>query len=95
MEQENLFDRIHEALDAEPRPGAYERLRAALIKSPARAQRRPALQMRWSKMGFKLAAGLAVVALAIAISAAILVRHSARLEACLPARENRSTLTRR
>jgi len=75
MEERSLFDRIHEALDVEPRPGAYERLRTALASKRVKPQRWPALTMRWSKLGLRLAAVMTVVVLAIAAAAALLVTH--------------------
>jgi hypothetical protein len=72
-----FFERLHDALDVEPPPGAYERLRIALAKSPATPQAWPVLRMGGTKMGFRLAAGLAVIALAVAIFAAFLAAHNA------------------
>ena len=77
MEEQLLYDRIHDALDIEPPAGAYERLRASLTRMPTKLQSLPALQTRWSKMGFRFTAGVALVALAVAITAAILALHSA------------------
>ena len=77
MDEKILFDRMHEALDIDPRPGAYERLRIALADSPAKPHRRPVLRMGGSKMGFRIAAGLAVIALAAAIAAAFIAAHNA------------------
>jgi hypothetical protein len=76
--QEDMFDRIHEALDVEPPAGAYERLRVALSRKPVRVRRWPALETRWSKMGFKIAAGVALAALAVGIVAAVFALHSAQ-----------------
>ena len=77
MEDRLMFDRMHEALDVELPPGAYERLRTSLVKKPVRSRRRPAFPTRWSKMGFKLAAGVALIALAAATAAAIIAIHNA------------------
>ena len=77
MEQPFLFDQIHDALDIEPPAGAYERLRTSLTTEPVSPHRLPALQTRWSKMGFRFTAGVALVALAVAITAAIFAIHSA------------------
>jgi hypothetical protein len=77
MDEKVLFERMHDALDIELRPGAYERLRIALAKSPAKPHRWPVLRMGGSKMGFRLAAGLAVIVLAAAIVAAFLATHNA------------------
>lgn len=75
MDERILFDRFHEALEAEPRPGAYDRLRVALAKNPVKAQRLPAFPMRWSRTGLRLAAVMTVVVLAIAVAAAFLATH--------------------
>jgi hypothetical protein len=77
MEEQILFDRMHDALDVEPPAGAYERLRIALTKSPAKQNRWPVLRMGGSKMAFRLAAGLAVIGLAAAIAAAFIAAHNA------------------
>jgi hypothetical protein len=77
MQEDTMFDRIHDALDIEPPAGAYERLRIALNQKPVTPYRWPAFQTRWSKMGFRLVAGVAMVALAIAILAAAIAIHSA------------------
>ena len=37
----------------EPRPGAYERLRASMKSQPVPRQRRPVFRMRWTKMGLR------------------------------------------
>ena len=76
MEEQLLFTRIHDALDIQTPPGAYERLRTHLTKKPVRPLRWPALQTRWSNMGFRFAAGLAIVAIAIAAGAAALAIHN-------------------
>jgi hypothetical protein len=77
MDEKILFDRMHKALDIEPPPGAYERMRIALAESPAKPHSWPVLRIGGSKMRFRLAAGLAVIALAAAIAAAFIVAHNA------------------
>ncbi len=77
MQEDLMFDRIHEAFDIETPAGAYERLRVALNKKPIRPYRWPAFETRWSRMGFRLAAGVALVALAVAILAAVFAVHLA------------------
>ena len=72
MEERTLFDRLHQALDVEPRPGAYERLRIALANERVKPPRWPASRTMWSKRGLRLAAVTAVVALAVAAVAAFL-----------------------
>jgi hypothetical protein len=77
MEERYLFDRIHDALDIEPPAGSYERLRLALNKKPVNPRLWPALPMRWSNMSVRVAAGIALVALAAATAAAIIAVHNA------------------
>jgi hypothetical protein len=76
MDEKTLFDQFHEALDVEPRPGAFERMRYAFTNYPDALKRRPVFPRRWSRMGLRVAAVLAAAVLAIALGAAILmVRH--------------------
>jgi hypothetical protein len=77
MDEPTLFDRFHEALAMEPRPGAYERMRFAMINRPVALMRLPAFQMRWSKMGLRFtAAAIAAALIAIAVIGVFLVaRH--------------------
>lgn len=77
MDDRVLFDRMHDALDVEPPAGAYERMRIALTKSPARPSGWPVFRMRGSKMAFRLAAGLTLLVLVGAIVAAYLAAHNA------------------
>lgn len=76
MEEQLMFTRVHEALDTPMPPGAYERLRSELTNKPVRPFRWPALKMRYSSMGFRLAAGLVVVAIAVAAAAAAVAIHN-------------------
>jgi hypothetical protein len=76
MEEQHMFARIHDALDIQTPPGAYERLRTELTKKPVRPFRWPALQTRWTKMPFRFAAGLALIAIAVAAAAAAVAIHS-------------------
>jgi hypothetical protein len=77
MDDKVMFDRMHDALDVEPPAGAFERMRIALLKSPARPSGWPVFRMRGSKMGFRLAAGLTLLVLVGAIVAAYLAAHNA------------------
>jgi hypothetical protein len=77
MDDRALFDRMHDALDIEPPAGAFERMRIALTKSPAKPHGWPVFRMRGSKMGFRLAAGLTLLVLVGAIVAAYLAAHNA------------------
>jgi hypothetical protein len=75
MDERTLFNRFHEALEMEPRPGAYERMRFAMTHHPVALKRRPAFQMRWSKMGLRITAAVAAGAIAIALIAVFLASH--------------------
>lgn len=76
MDERVLFDRFHAALDVEPRPGAFDRLRAAMNDNPAVAHRRPAFRMRFTKMGLRITAAVAVAAIVIALVVALVAgRH--------------------
>jgi hypothetical protein len=75
MDERALFDRFHEALELEPRPGAYERFRADFTNPSVAARRRPVFQLRFSRMGLRVAAALAVAAIAIALVAGYAVTH--------------------
>jgi hypothetical protein len=75
MDERTLFDQFHEALDVEPRPGAYERMRYAFTSHPDASKRRPVFRTRWSKMGLRVAAVLAAAVIAVALGAAILAGH--------------------
>jgi hypothetical protein len=67
MDERTLFDQFHEALEMEPRPGAYERMRFAMTNHPVAPKTWPAFQIRWSTMRLRItaavAAGLIVIAL--------------------------------
>lgn len=75
MDERLLFERFHEALDVDPRPAAYERMRSALIKSTSTPRRRAAFHMRWTKMGLRLAAAIALVAIGVTVGYVILTTH--------------------
>jgi hypothetical protein len=75
MDERLLYDRVHQALDAEPSPGAYDRLRVSLTKSPARPHRGLSFTFRWPKMGLRLAAVVTLVVLGIALVAGFVATH--------------------
>ena len=77
MDERTLFDQFHEALDIEPRPGAYERVRFAFTNHPVALKRLPVLRMRWSKMGLRIGAVVTVAAIAIALAAVFIATHHA------------------
>lgn len=75
MDEHMLFERFHQALDVEPRAGAYDRLRIALAHNPVMPQRWSVFSMSWPKMGLRLAAVMAIVVIVIAAAAAFLATH--------------------
>jgi hypothetical protein len=76
MDERALFERFHEALDMEPRPGAYERLRTQLTSKPVALKSRPRFQMRFTRMGLRMAAALTAVLIAIALIATFIAVHN-------------------
>ena len=76
MDERTLFDRFHEALDVEPRAGAYERLRTELISQPVALRRGPVFRVRFPKMAFRLSAALVAVLIAIALIATFIAVHN-------------------
>lgn len=77
MDDRVMFDRMHDALDIEPPAGAYERMRIALAKSPAKPHGWPVFRKGGAKMGFRLAAGFTLLVLVGAIVAAYVAAHNA------------------
>lgn len=75
MEEQSVFDRFHEALELEPNAGAYERFRSAFTNPTAAARSRPLFRLRFSNMGFRVAATLAVGVILIALLAAYVATH--------------------
>jgi hypothetical protein len=75
MDDRILSDLFHEALELEPRPGAYDRMRFAFTNRPVALKRRPAFRIKGSRMGLRVAAALAAVLIAIALVAAFLAGH--------------------
>jgi photosystem II stability/assembly factor-like uncharacterized protein len=74
MTEEDAFAAFHSALDTEPPPGAWERLRAALAEEVARPRRRPQ-QLAWQPALRPLAAAAAAL-LIVAVAAAAFLWHS-------------------
>ena len=77
MDEQILFDSFHEALELEPRPGAYERMRFAMTNPPVALKKRSVFRMRYPRMGLRIAAGLTAAVIVIALIAAFLVSHHA------------------
>jgi len=75
MDERAVFEHFHEALELEPRPGAYERFRTDFMRQSVVAKRRPVFRMRFSKMSLRIAAAVAVVAIAIALVAGFLATY--------------------
>jgi hypothetical protein len=75
MDDRTLFNRFHEAFDIQPRPGSYDRMRIALTAPPVVLKRRPGIRLRFTKMGFRVAAALAVAVLVIVAVVAFLTLH--------------------
>ncbi len=64
MDERQISNRFHAALDVPMRPGAFARLEAALAATTVKPLRRPAIILRWPRTGQRLAAVLLVVVLA-------------------------------
>jgi hypothetical protein len=66
IEETLVFERFHEALDVQPRAGAFDRLQSALASTPVRPQRvtRLVMPFRLPRTGFRLAAAIAIVVIA-------------------------------
>ena len=75
MDDRTLFNRFHEAFDIQPRPGSYDRMRIALTAPSVVLKRRPGFRLRFTKMGFRVAAALAVAVLVIVALVAFLALH--------------------
>jgi hypothetical protein len=85
MEERLVFERFHEALDAQPRAGAFDRLQAALARSPVRSRRQPRFVIPFPPTGLRLAAGIAVILLAaIVIGSFVYVRTMTREHTITP-----------
>jgi hypothetical protein len=76
MDEHIFFDRFHEALEMEPRPGAYDRMRHAFTNQSVARKSGPLFRMRWTKMGLRVAAGLTAVIVAIALLAVFIATHN-------------------
>jgi photosystem II stability/assembly factor-like uncharacterized protein len=73
MDERALYQRFHAALDIEPGPGAYDRLREALTR--ARPERRPWFNIGLPRNSRQLVAAAVVVVLAAAAVPAFLALH--------------------
>jgi photosystem II stability/assembly factor-like uncharacterized protein len=75
IEERLVFEQFHQALDVEPRPGAFDRLQAALVQRPLTPQHGPALVVRLPRVSLRVVAGVLVVLLLVAVIAAFLAVH--------------------
>lgn len=75
IEERLVFERFHEALDVQPRTGAFDRLQAALAMGTVRSRRRARLVVPFPRPGLRVAAGLLAVLLVVAIVAGFLAIH--------------------
>jgi photosystem II stability/assembly factor-like uncharacterized protein len=71
IDERRVFERFHEALDVEPRPGAYERLQTALAKNPVSPRRWPQSVFRRPETRVAIAGWVAVF-LAVALATVFL-----------------------
>ena len=75
IDERELLDGFHDALDMEPRPGAFERLQYEFTHAPVALKLRPAPRLRFSKMAFRIAAVAVVAIIAIGLVAALIASH--------------------
>jgi hypothetical protein len=76
MDERIITNRFHEALDAEPRPGAYDRMRFALTSSPILLRQPSGFRKGFNRMGFRVvAAVVAVVIVVVAVVAYVSLHH--------------------
>jgi hypothetical protein len=74
IDEQRVFERFHAALDVQPQPGAFDRLRAALAMGSVRSRRRR-LVAPFPHPGLTVAAGLLAVLLVVALVAGFLAIH--------------------
>jgi hypothetical protein len=76
MDERIISNRFHEALDAEPRAGAYDRMRFALTSSPILLRQPSGFRKGFNRMGFRIvAAVVAAVIVVVAVVAYVSLRH--------------------
>lgn len=91
IDEREVSERFHDALDMQPGPGAFDRLQAALTQRPLMPSRRITLVLPVPRMGLRLAAaGMIVVLLTLAVAGAFL---ALRLTASRTAPARPSTTT--
>jgi photosystem II stability/assembly factor-like uncharacterized protein len=92
IDEARVFERFHEALDVELRPGAFDRLQAALVQGQVRSRQRTRLVLPFPRAGLRVAAALVAVLLVVAIVAAFLAFHLS-IGRTIPARPTIPRLT--
>jgi hypothetical protein len=92
MDERVLFNRFHEAFEIQPRPGSYDRMRAALIGPSVVVKRRGGFRLRFTRMGLRAAAAMALVVLIVAAFAGFLALHRASRSTYVPARPHGENL---
>jgi Tol biopolymer transport system component len=78
MDERQIFDRIHAALDVQPPSGAMGRLETVLARAAVKPRPRQAIALQWPHTGQRLTAALLVLVLAMAAVGVYLVAHRAR-----------------
>jgi photosystem II stability/assembly factor-like uncharacterized protein len=87
MEEQQLFDKFHAAFDVEPRPGMRDRMRSALVSSPARPPARTWSDVALPRASTRLvAAALAILVVVAAVAGFLAVYQYAHRS--IPARTN-------
>jgi len=71
MDERQIFDRFHDALDVQLPPGAFSRFEARLAQATVKSARRPAIMLPWLRTGQRI--GRHRQAWALAVIAAVLV----------------------
>ena len=93
IDERDVFERFHEALDAQPELGAFDRLQTALVQRPVMSPRQAWTVRPVPRTGLTLAAaGLIAVLLTLAIAGAFLAVHL-RASRPTPAKPSTTTLT--
>ena len=77
MDETQIFDRIHAALDVQPPPGALDRLETVIGKATIKPRPRPAITLQWPRTGRRLTAALLLVVMASVAVGVYLVAHRA------------------
>jgi branched-chain amino acid transport system substrate-binding protein len=77
MDEQQMFELFHEALDVQPRPGAFDRLKAVLGSSSVKTRRPPPIRLPLPRINLVLAAAvLAVVIVVAAVGGFLVLNHA-------------------